>query len=202
VVRERELLAELLASSLQSMQASHYASVSWQKQMETRLAKLPEEIAKSMNAETIAAKLSESLRQQFHQTGLPAVAEAMGAQATTLRQASKEFSAALEEFADPRDGAVSRVNDVLRRMKADLQNASEHIRAQMSRLGKELYWTIGVLCLGAMMVGVLGGVLYQRWMDAPVSQSERASAPTVQPSPPSPPTTTKKRPETNTPGRQ
>jgi hypothetical protein len=69
VARERELFAELLASSLQSMQASHQASVAWQKQMESRLAKLPEEILKGINAETIAAKLSESLRQQFHQTG-------------------------------------------------------------------------------------------------------------------------------------
>ena len=106
-----------MASSMQSMQASHQASVAWQKQMEGRLAKLPKEIAKGINAETIAAKLSESLRQQFHQTGLPAVADAMNVQATTLRHTSKELTTALNEFAHPKNGVMARVNEVLRWMK-------------------------------------------------------------------------------------
>jgi hypothetical protein len=62
------------------------------KQLEARIAKLPEEITKGINAEAIAAKLSESLRQQFHETGLPIVADAIAVQAKTLRQASKELS--------------------------------------------------------------------------------------------------------------
>ena len=61
--------------------------------------------------------------------GLPAVAEAIGVQATTLRHVSKELSAALDEFAHPRTGIMPRVNDALRWMKSDLQNAGDHIRA-------------------------------------------------------------------------
>ena len=187
VARERELLAELLASSLKSMQVSQQASLAWQKQMEARLARLPDEISKGIDAETIAANLGESLRQQFHNTGLPGVADAMGAQAKSLRQASKELSTALDGFAHPKDGAVARANDVLRRMKADLHNAGEHIRAQVDELGKELYWTIAVLCLGALLTGLAAGVVYQRWIDRPLLIPAQPSAPAVQSAPSSSP---------------
>jgi hypothetical protein len=147
-------------------------------------------------------KLSESLRQQFHQTGLPAVADAIGAQAKTLRQASKDLSAALAEFTHPRHGVVPRFNETLQWMKNDLQNAGDHIHAQMNGLGKELYRAIAVLCLGAMVIGFLGGIFYQRWMDAPLPQPAQPAS-TVQSAPPATPQPNhKKRPQPNAPGQQ
>jgi hypothetical protein len=182
VAIEREQLAQVLASGIESVQATHQASIAYQKQLEARIAKLPEEIAKGISAEAIAAKLSESLRQQFHQTGLPAVAEAIGAQATTLRHASKELSAALDDFANPRTGVVPRVNEALRLMKSNLQNAGDHIRAQMNGLGKELYRTIAVLCVGALGIGFVVGILYHRWITAPAELPKQPTA-SVQVSP-------------------
>jgi hypothetical protein len=205
VAIEREQLAEVLARSIESIQATHKASLAYQKQLEGRIAKLPEEIAKGISAEAIAAKLSESLRQQFQQTGLPAVADAISVQATTLRHASKELSAALDEFAHPRTGVVPRVNEAIRWMKCDLQNAGDHIRAQMNGLGKELYRTIAILCLGAMVIGLVAGSLYQRWMDKPLPQPAQPSAPAVQsarPSSTTPLPNHKKRPQPNAPGQQ
>lgn len=206
MAKEREQLAELLTSSMRTMQASHQASMAWQTQMESRMAKLPEEIARGINADSIAAKLSEGIRQQFQQTGLPAVAEAMSVQATTMRQASRELTAALQEFAHPSDGAILRVGQGLRMMKADLQNASEHIRAQMNGLGKQLNWTIAVFCSGTLAIGLLAGSLYQRWVDAPQLQPAQQSAPAVQSAPPSSsPATTqpnhKKRTQPSAPGQ-
>lgn len=186
VAIEREQIAQVLAHGIESIQATHRASLTYQKQLEARIGKLPEEIAKGISAEAIAAKLSESLRQQFHQTGLPAVTDAIGAQATTLRQSSKDLSAALNEFAHPRNGAVARINDALRWMKGDLQNAGDHIRVQMNGLGRELYRTIGVLCFGAMVIGLLAGILYQRWIDAPPVPLQHPTAPAVRSAPPPP----------------
>jgi len=65
VATERERLAEVLARAISTMQATHEAGLAYQKQLEARLAKLPEEIARGISAEAIAAKLTESLRQQF-----------------------------------------------------------------------------------------------------------------------------------------
>src|SRR6188768_2254184 len=69
VATEREQLAEAMAHAISTIQATHEAGLAYQKQLEVRLAKLPEEIAKGISAEAIAAKLNESLRQQFQLTG-------------------------------------------------------------------------------------------------------------------------------------
>jgi hypothetical protein len=171
VAIEREQIGQVLARGIETIQATHRASVAYQKQLEARIAKLPEEIAKGINAEAIAAKLGESLRQQFYQTGLPVVADAIGVETKSLRQASKELSAALEEFAHPRTGAVARVNETLAWMKADLKNAADHIRAQMNGLTKDLNRTITVFCLAALTIGFFIGILYHRWINAPVQSN-------------------------------
>lgn len=130
---EREQIAEVLGRAMRSLEVMHQATVAYQKQLETRLAKLPEEIVRRISADAIAAKLTESLRQQFHQTGLPALADAMTVQASGLRQAGKQLSAALDEFSHPKTGAAPRVQETLSWMKADLKNAADHVRAQMHR---------------------------------------------------------------------
>jgi len=134
VAIEREQLAEVLRRAIESIQATHQASSTYQRQLETRLAKLPQEIARGIDSEAIAAKLAESLRQQFHQTGLPAVADAIGTQATTLRNTTKALSIVVNEFAYPQTGAGPRVNEALSRMKANLDNAAEHVRVQLTGL--------------------------------------------------------------------
>jgi hypothetical protein len=202
VAIEREQLAQVLARGVESIQAAHQASIAYQKQLEVRMAKLPEEIAKGISAEAIAAKLGESLRQQFHQTGLATVAEAISVQATTLRHASKELAAALDDFADPRTGVFPRINEALRSMKSNLQNAGDHIRAQMSGLGKELYRTIAVLCAGALGVGFVMGILYHSWITAPGElQKQPAASVQVSPPPSSVPPATPRKPTTAQPGQ-
>jgi hypothetical protein len=58
--------------------------------------------------------------------------------------------------------------------------AGDHIRAQMNGLGKELVpRTIAVLCFWSMVIGLLAGILYQRWMDAQLPQPAQPSAPAV-----------------------
>ena len=53
---------------------------------------------------------------------------------------------ALEEFADPTNGAASQVKETLSSMKADLKSAADRIRGQMNGLGRQLYETIAVFC--------------------------------------------------------
>ena len=201
MANEREQFAEVLARSMESMQAAHRANMKYHQQLEERLTQLPAEIAKGISAEAIAAKLGESLRQQFQETGLPAVANAIGAQATTLRHTSKELSAVLSEFSHPRTGAAPRIKEALSSMKDDLKNAADHVRVQMNRLGKELWQTIALLCGGVLVLGMLVGMLYQRWMDTP-TQPQQPPAPAVQSAPPASapiPPNHKKRPQPSPP---
>jgi hypothetical protein len=86
-------------------------------------------------------------------------------------------------------------------------NAADHVRMQMNGLGNELWRTIAVLCFGALVVGILMGLLYQRWRDAPVVPSSTLSpALVVQPAAPPQPApehhasqNRKKRSQSNTP---
>jgi hypothetical protein len=167
VAVEREQLDEVLGRAIESIRVTHEAGIAYQKQLETRIAKLPEEIARGISPEAIAAKMGESLRQEFQRTGMPVVTEAIGAQAATMRRASKQLSDALGEFADPTSGAVPRVKETLSSMKANLESAADHIRTQMNGLGRQLYETIAVFCIAALIIGFFTGIFYERWLDTP-----------------------------------
>lgn len=180
IAAEREQMAQILGRALKSVEATHQANVGYQKQLEARLAKLPEEIAKGISPDAIAVKLTESIRQQFHQTGLPALADAMTVQASGLRQASKQLSAALDEFSHPKTGAAVRVQETLSWMKADLKNAADHVRAQMAGLGKELWRTVAVFTAGGIALGFVMGILYYRWITAPVEGPQSPTPAAVQ----------------------
>ena len=108
----------------------------------------------------------------------------------------------LDEFGHSTNGAVPRVNKALSSMKADLKNASDHVRVQMDGLGKELWRTIAILCFGSLVIGIFIGILYRGWIDSPVQPSQ-PSAPAVQSAPPSaaPQANHKKRPQPAAPGQ-
>src|SRR6476469_8368930 len=101
---EREQLATTLSDAIRSLEFVHQSGIAYHQQLEARLSKLPEEIAKGISADAIAAKLNERIRQQLQESGLSGIAETMGVQAAGLRKASKELSTALDEFSHPRYG--------------------------------------------------------------------------------------------------
>jgi len=168
VAMERQHLAEILEGAIESIQTSHQATITYQKQLEARLAKLPQEIAKGIDAEAIAAKSSESLRQQYQETGVPAIAEAMNVQAATFRNTTKALSAVVSELAHPQNGAVPRVSEALLRMRTNVENAANHVRVQMNGLEKQLWSSIAILCGATLMIGFLLGMLYHGWVSPPV----------------------------------
>jgi hypothetical protein len=85
----------------------------------------------------------------------------------------------LDEFGHPTNGAVPRVNKALSSMKAELKNTADHVRVQINGLGRELWQTVAILCLGTLVIGIFIGMLYQRWIDSPV-QPLPSSAPAAQ----------------------
>ena len=161
---ERQKLEAVLLKMMETLQSAHREAVAYQQQLEGRLAKLPQEITQGISAEVIAAKITEGIRQRWAETGLPATAEAIKTHSSSLQASSRELTAALQLFADPQTGAVPRVNETLSRMKADLRNATDHVRALMNSLNKELWRSILVLCAGAMGIGIVIGTLFERWM--------------------------------------
>jgi hypothetical protein len=198
LANEQEQLARVLSGAIASLQATHQSGVAYQKQLEARLSKLPEEIAQGISADVIAARVSEHLRQQIQETGLPGLADAIAVQAAGLRKTGKELSVALDEFSSPRHGAVPLLNKELASMKTNLGNAADHIQVQMNGLGKELWRSMAVVSAGTLAVGFIGGILYHQWITSPV-EPPAASTPQVQVAPSPGPTLRKSLPQRSPP---
>ena len=88
VARERVQLAQLLETSLATMQAAGEAERAYLQQLEGRLTRLPTDLAQGISPEAIARAITESLRQQFVQSGIPATADALTALSQQLTQAT------------------------------------------------------------------------------------------------------------------
>jgi hypothetical protein len=161
---ERQKLETVLLKMMETLQSAHRDAVTYQQQLEGRLAKLPQEIAHGISPEVIAAKITEGIRQRWTETGLPATAEAIKTHSSSLQAASRELTGAVRLFADPQAGAVPQVNKAISWMTADLSNATEHVQSMMSSLKKELWHSILVLCLGVMGTGIVLGIVFERWV--------------------------------------
>jgi hypothetical protein len=77
VATEREQIAETLASHLASFRELAGATEASHRALEDRLTRLPADIAKGIKPAAIAQAMTESLRQQFVQSGLPTTAKSL-----------------------------------------------------------------------------------------------------------------------------
>ena len=97
---EREQLATILGDSIKAIRSARRDAVALRQQLEERLAQLPAEIAEGISPAAIAAKLSESLRQQFVQSGIPETARALAVVSKQTKQIAGEFDQSSRELTD------------------------------------------------------------------------------------------------------
>jgi hypothetical protein len=77
VAIERQHLAELLATHVATIEATAQAAQAYHQYLDDRVARLPADIAHGVSPPAIAQAITESLRQEFVRSGLPATAEAL-----------------------------------------------------------------------------------------------------------------------------
>jgi len=187
---ERQELSALLTASLQSMQQTHQAGLAYQKKLEQRLIQLPEEIARGISPEAIAAKINESLRQQFAQTGMPETAQALGVIAKQLNQSAGEFHKTTVELTGTYRGVAAQASDAMvnmqNRISAVTYIASEAVRELKVAFLREYKWSVAVLTLTGILVGVPLGMLFEHGREAN-SPDPGQAAPMVQALPSAPP---------------
>lgn len=187
---EREQLGALLSASLESMQQTHQAGLAYQKKLEQRLTQLPAEIAKGISPEAIAARINESLRQQFAQTGMPETAQALGIIAKQLKQSTGEFQETALKLTGTYRGAAAQAADAISSLQSRISNvtytATEAIRELKVNFLREYRWSVVALTLTGILVGVPLGILFERGRQAPSPDAAQA-APVAQPLPSSPP---------------
>jgi hypothetical protein len=189
LARERAQLAQLLETSVATIHAAGKAEHAYLQQIEGRLTRLPADLAQGISPDAIARAITESLRQQFVQSGLPATADALTALSQQLTQAIGQLQRAAGQLhactgianqahvaLDQVRASVAKVTDAAQGTVADLRH---QVRAEGLR-------AVGVLCAAAWFLGIFGGVTFERWrISRTMVVPQVATAPTTVADPPS-----------------
>src|SRR6202023_1195040 len=95
------------------MHSARQDAVALHQQLDERLAQLPAEISEGISPAAIAAKLSESLRQQFVESGIPETAQALAVVAKQTKQVAGEFDSSSKQLTDSYRGAAKDARQAL-----------------------------------------------------------------------------------------
>jgi hypothetical protein len=182
---ERERLEQILADFLKALREIHQSIAIYQAQLDQRLVQLPAQIAEGIKPEAIAAKINESLRQQFVQSTIPATAEALAVAAAQMKKATSEFARSASTLGDSYRGAA----EDARRAVANLESTSchaisrtKHAAEELVRdLGEDYRWSLFALLSIALLVGIGLGMLVEQRLSLTAQTVERT--PVVQQTP-------------------
>jgi hypothetical protein len=197
VARERAQMAQVLETSIAAIQAAGEAGQAYQRQLDRRLTTLPADLAQGISPERIAGAITESVRQQFVQSGVPATADALKAISQHLTHATSQFQRAASQLSDC-TGIAERAQGAIDRMTTSVANATDTAQWALQTLRHEFSLecvrAVCLLCGAAWVCGVFGGVLFERWWGVGlqvVPQAITVPAPVAEPSSPTEPTPTK-----------
>jgi hypothetical protein len=155
VTKEREQLDRSLSGCVAAL-----------KTIESHLENLPEEVAGCISPEAVAARINESLRQQFIQTTIPKTSEALTLAAAEIKKSVIEFVAGANEISNKYRGTAKEAREAVDSINSAIQSATKGSREAAQDLSRSLLylrWTSLVVgALGIYLFGILGGFLLFR----------------------------------------
>ena len=170
IATERKELATILDHSVEAIQSARQDVVALHHQLEERLAQLPAEISEGISPAAIAAKLSESLRQQFLSSGIPETAQALAVISKQTKQVAGEFDRSSKQLTDSYRGAASDARRALDEIRGSIEYATATAKRAAHDLThtflREYKWSVLALCGVALALGFALGTLYYRWMNS------------------------------------
>jgi hypothetical protein len=182
---EREKLEQIFAGVMGTLQEMRQSSEAHQAQLDQRLARLPAEIAEGISPEAIAATINESLRQQFIQSTIPETADALAVAAAQIKKATAEFGRTASTLGNSYHGAAEEARKAIGNLESTSSNAISSTKRGAEDLlrifHQEYRWSLYSLSSLALVIGIGLGMMFQRWLETPAQQVDRA--PVVQPAP-------------------
>jgi hypothetical protein len=182
---ERQHLAELLATHVATIEATAKAAQTYHQQIEDRVTRLPADIARGISPAAIAQAITESLRQEFVRSGLPATAEALAVVSKQLQQTTREFQRASDQLSDAHHGAATEAARAIERVYTSVRQATEATQGTMQqfrqRFRLDYWWSVGTLVPMALLMGILLGFILYGWRVTPAHAALPAVAPATEP---------------------
>jgi len=170
IASERSQLASILDQSVKAIHCARQDMVSLHKRLDERLTHLPAEVSEGINPETIAAVLSESLRQRFTESGLPETAQSLMLVAQQSKQVAADLDRSSKYLANAYRVAAEDARKSLEDMRLTIQTATNSAKQCATDLThvflREYKWSVLVLCSAALAVGFSLGILWYRWVDS------------------------------------
>jgi len=163
VAVERERLEQLIAMASESLRNSLESTEAYRHEIDQRLSRLPDQIAKGISPEIIAGKINESLRQQFVQSTIPQTAEALAVVSTQLRTSSSEFSATAASLGNSYRGAAHEAEQAINAIRESTNRAREAASKLLTTYQGEYRWSVLLLTGCSLVVGTLLGTILDHW---------------------------------------
>jgi hypothetical protein len=184
IAEERERFQEMLDLHQHFSDEAQQKMLNYVYKLESRIARLPEKIEAGLDAQKIARLLSESLRQSFLESGLPAATRCLQGTSAVMTSAQKELTAALGNLSDPKDGVVAQIESANNRLTQSLEKRESAFDELLQKLNTHvLYIWIPVISTAALMIGLVAGMRIEGCMD---SVPAAAAAPRVEQALPTP----------------
>jgi len=169
IAAERKSLQKILESSASQANVVEKRMAGYASHLETRLAQLPKELETGLDPPRIAKLLGESLRQCFHQSGLPDTARALDQSCSEMNSVQKQLVNVLRELAHPDIGVIAKVRSVNDSLLRSMATRAQQIDDLLGRLEKQVWATwLPIVASAALALGFFLGTWFA---------SERQSTP-------------------------
>ena len=191
VVAERKRLEQLFGTAAGTLTDAIHSTETYHKQLDTRLADLPSAILNGISPSSFARKINAALQQEFATSQLPKTSMALRTIAEEMKKTTSDFALAATSLGGAYSGALADSKRSTQEMTAAISEAAKVAEAEArnlcATLRQEYRWSLCLLTGIALFLGLLLGILLQRWIDRPAIEVPQAAAPLVQPaSPPIP----------------
>ena len=134
IASERSQLTAILDQSVKAIHSARQDMVALHKRLDDRLTHLPAEVSEGISPQTIAAVLSESLRQRFTESGLPETAKSLMLVSQQSKQVAADFDRSSRYLANAYRVAADDARKSLEDMRLAIQTATSSAKQSATEL--------------------------------------------------------------------
>jgi hypothetical protein len=163
----KERLERLFTEAMQLLEKTLHSSEAYQRQLDQRLMKLPDAIAAGIKPEAVAAKINESLHQQFIKSTIPETAQALGVIAEQMKKVSSEFGATASDLGRTYSGAADEARQAISRLSSAISGAASIARSATEDLSAKFHDAYWAMLIGLTAAGFLLGIVIGFWLRRP-----------------------------------
>jgi hypothetical protein len=161
VAAGRKSLQKILENALSKADEVEKRMAAYTSRLESRIAQLPKELETGLDPPRIAKLPGESLRQCFHQSGLPDTARALDQSCSEMSSVQKQLVNVLREVAHPDIGVIAKVRSANDSLLRSMTIRAQQMDDFLVRLEKHV-WAIWlpVVASAALTLGFVFGTWF------------------------------------------